>query len=228
LIFLPSKQKKTFMNTNLLYVFIFIALISCKLDKSFNPLPDISFVEAEMQKNQGRSSWQKPNLIINKLGDISQKTVADIGAGTGFFSFRLGMKAKKVISVDIDSSMVSLIELQKENLPLEISAKIETRLVKPNDSGLEKGEADIIVIVNTITFIENPFEYLKKLYDICEVGNELLVVDFKKIPVNMNAPPLEERFTASEVMNLIKSAGFTMTEVDEEILEYQYIILAKK
>ncbi len=222
------KQKKTVMIAKKIYVFIFIALISCKLDNSFNPLPDISFAEAEMQKNQGRSSWQKPNLIINKLGDISQKSVADIGAGTGFFSFRLGMKANKVISVDIDSNMVSLIELQKENLPQEISAKIETRLVQSNDSGLKKGEVDVIVIVNTITFIDNPFEYLKKLYDICEVGNELLIVDFKKIPVNMNAPPIEERFNASEVVNLLKSAGFTITEVDEEILEYQYIVLAKK
>ncbi len=207
----------------------FSALMStCKLENDLIPLTDLSFAQSEMQKNQGRSSWQKPHLVINKLGDISDKTIADIGAGTGFFSFRLAMKAKKIISTDIDSTMIELIELQKENLPTEISAKIESRLVLPTDPGLLHDETDIVVIINTITFIANPNQYLNRLHDICKLGTKILVVDFKKIAVNMPAPPIEERFEAQEVAQLLSDAGFVINEIDESTLDYQYIITAEK
>ena len=209
-------------------LFGFLLFLGCKFEQEYLPLSDISFAEAEMQKNHGRSSWQKPGLVINKLGDLTDKTVADIGAGTGFFSFRLAMKAKKIISTDIDSNMIELIELQKENLPVDISQKIETRLVNPSRTGLRKGEADIIVIVNTITYIKNPVRYLKEVHEVLNEGGKLLIVDFKKEVNTQSAPPQEERFDTDEAVTLLNSAGFHQIEKDENTLEYQYIILASK
>ena len=49
-----------------------------------------------------RLIWQKPDMVINRLGDLSNKTVVDLGAGTGFFAFRVIPKAKKTIALDID------------------------------------------------------------------------------------------------------------------------------
>lgn len=49
-----------------------------------------------------RVIWQKPEMVMELLGDMKDKVVADIGAGTGFFTFRLLQQAKKVIAVDID------------------------------------------------------------------------------------------------------------------------------
>ncbi|NJO92951.1 MAG: hypothetical protein HC831_31295 [Chloroflexia bacterium] len=45
--------------------------------------------------NPEREKWQKPDLVIDKLGDLSNKTIGDIGAGTGYFSFRLAKKQKR-------------------------------------------------------------------------------------------------------------------------------------
>jgi ubiquinone/menaquinone biosynthesis C-methylase UbiE len=208
---------------------LFISIIaSCKLDNDLVPLTDFSKAQSEMQKNQGRSVWQKPNLVINKLGDISNKTVVDIGAGTGFFSFRLAMRARKIISTEIDSNMIKVIELQKENLPQEISARIETRLVEPSNSGIKRGEADIFVIVNTITLINKPDKYLQNLYEACDTGNQVLVVDFKKIEIDMPAPSIKERMDLDEVVELLTGAGFKVTDQDENTLDYQYIVLAEK
>jgi len=216
------------MNNKCLYLILTIFIFSCKFEKDFIPLSDISFAEAEMQKNHGRSSWQKPGLVINKLGDISEKTIADIGAGTGFFSFRLAMKAKKIISTDIDKHMIELIELQKENLPTEVSQKIETRLVLPSETGLKKDEADVMVIVNTITYIDNPVRYLKAANDVLVDGGKILLVDFKKSVNTMSAPPPEERFTVEETADMLVNAGFKIEEKDDTTLEYQYIIVATK
>ena len=40
-------------------------------------------------ESRDRLVWQKPEMVIKRLGDLSLKTVADLGAGTGFFAFRL-------------------------------------------------------------------------------------------------------------------------------------------
>lgn len=50
---------------------------------------------AEDYINTNRVIWQKPDLIIDMFGDLRDKTVADVGAGTGFFAFRLVREAKK-------------------------------------------------------------------------------------------------------------------------------------
>ncbi|MBC7885767.1 MAG: methyltransferase, partial [Saprospiraceae bacterium] len=102
----------------------------------------------DSQSNVGRAIWQKPGLVIEKLGNISDKIIADIGAGNGYFSLRLAYKAKKVIAIEIDEKFLAHIDSVKVRLPKEFQSKIETRLAVPNDPGLEKGEVDIILIIN--------------------------------------------------------------------------------
>lgn len=203
---------------------------SCKLedDQTSNPHQNHKMAQFDPQANVGRSAWQKPQLIVNKLGDLSDKTVVDIGAGSGFFSFRFAIKAKKVIALDIDQDMIDIIKLQQNNLPLEINQKIETRLVKPDDPALESGEADKVVIINTITYIDNKISYLKKIFDSQKPGDQILIVDFKKNTLPIDAPPITERMSADETVKVLQQAGYEVVEKDENTLEYQYIILADK
>lgn len=70
--------------------------------------------------------WQKPDLVLNTLGNLENKVVADIGAGTGYFSFRLAMRAKKVIAIDIDKDVLDTI------------GQYTARLPEPLDSGLKR------------------------------------------------------------------------------------------
>mgnify|MGYP003513888378 CR=1 FL=1 len=49
-----------------------------------------------------RTVWQKPYEVIHRLGPLEYLTVADIGAGSGYFSFRFIHEAARVIAIDID------------------------------------------------------------------------------------------------------------------------------
>src|SRR5256885_9385708 len=53
-------------------------------------------------EDPSRAQWQKPDEIIAGLDPLDGKTVADIGAGTGYFAFPIAKKAAKVIAIDID------------------------------------------------------------------------------------------------------------------------------
>jgi SAM-dependent methyltransferase len=206
------------------FTFLILFSLACK-DRDAKDTIDYN---SPLSENIGRSSWQKPNLIIDKLGDLSDKTVADIGAGSGFFSFRLAFKAKKVIAIDIDPAMIEIIELQKDNLPLELTSKIETRLVAPEDPKLIKGEADVVVLINTVAYIKNLKEYFTTLGDECVESNKILIVDFKEKTPEAGFTQGVKSINPNTVKEVLTGSGFDVELVDSQTLEYQYIIIATK
>ncbi len=178
-------------------------------------------------EDKDRGIWQKPELVISFLGDIKDETVADIGAGTGYFTFRLVPKAKKVIGIDIDPRFINFLDSVKVRLPAVYRDRFESRLAKVDDPLLQPGEADNVVIVNTYGYIENRVQYLKTLSKGIAPGGQLLIIDFKKnnLPVG---PPDEYKVSLPQVERELSAAGFKVTKIDKDVLDYQYIILAMK
>lgn len=174
--------------------------------------------------------WQKPNVIIEKLQPLDGKVVADIGAGPyGYFAFRIVHQAavEKVIAIDIDPEAAKFMEETKQLLSENIANRIETRLVGDNDPQLKEGEADVILIVNTIAYFNDRLDYFKRLHKGLAKGGKMVIVDFKKrnTPVG---PPATERVSLGQVERELQTTGYQRISVDDRSLEYQYIITAMK
>ena len=174
-----------------------------------------------------RDIWQKPSLIINKFDQISTKIIADIGAGTGYFSLRMLPIASKVIAIDIDENVLIYLDSLKTLFPPELKEKLETRLVVENDPGIKDQEVDGILISNTYTYLEDRHEYLKRMKDLMKPNATLVIVDYKKrhLPVG---PPKEMKISISDLEDEIVGAGFIVDEIDDQSLKYQYILKAYK
>jgi ubiquinone/menaquinone biosynthesis C-methylase UbiE len=212
-----------------IFIFLLIAAcVSCEqkpLNKSNIPTANEHFND----DNRDRAAWQKPSLVINKLGDLTGKTVADIGAGTGYFAFRLAFKAQKVIAVEIDQSLIDLMNGIKINLPAEMQTHFETRLAGPDDANLNDEEADVVVVINTINYIDQKEAYLKSLYKGMKRGGKILVLDYKVINIPLeDIPALEERLPADELGLALAKAGFMDIDIDKKSLDYQYMVMASK
>ncbi len=175
--------------------------------------------------NPEREKWQKPDLVIEKLGDISDKTIGDIGAGTGYFSFRLAKKAKKVIAIDVDKRFVDYVRAKKEKEKIE---NIEARLVEYDNPKLSDNELDVIIIVDTYHHIDNRIEYFKKCLKGMSGKGVLMIVDFKKDKEINFGPPFDHKISHKQVEEEIKKAGFKNISVDKSLLAYQYIIVAER
>ncbi len=212
----------------LLWVVLFL-LSACKENSVKNITANTdSFKELVSDfEDKDRVIWQKPDLVIKLLGDIQNQTVADIGAGTGYFAFRLIDKSKKVIAVDIDKRFINFMDSIKAKLPDTLQQRFVTRLALPDNPKLEAKEADAILIVNTYCYIENRVDYLKKLIVGLSDTGKIIIIDFKKknIPVG---PPPEAKLADSEVENELQQAGFKKVQIDENTLDYQYIVTATK
>ena len=184
--------------------------------------------EKEMYENTNRMVWQKPEMILSMLGDLENKTVADIGAGTGFFAKRLAQKADKVIAIDIDQRFLNYIDSVKV-LEMEEAAaqRLETRLASPTHPNLEPGEADLIMIVNTFMYIGDKEAYLKTLRNCLSDNGMLMIVDFKRKRTDIG-PPSPIRLPLYRLEEMMYETGYKAIKTNDTALDYQYIITARK
>ena len=178
-------------------------------------------------ESKDRGIWQKPELVISLLGDLTDKTVADIGAGTGYFTFRIVPRAEKVIGIDIDERFIRFLDSVKVRLPVRYRDRFESRLARPDDPCLAPDEADAVIIVNTYGYIRQRVKYLQTLLKGIASGGTLLIIDFKKnnLPIG---PSDEFKVSLVQAEKELEEAGFTVEKIDKEALDYQYIILASK
>ncbi len=175
-----------------------------------------------------RSDWQNPSLVINMLGDLSDKTVADIGFGSGYFSRRLAQKAKKVIAIEVDERWIQYMDSVKVlELSEEFQNRLDIRLATPEDSKLEDGEADIILIVNTYCWFLDRVNYLSHLKTKLAPNGKIFIVDFKKkrLPPIQEIPDARFRVPLYQVENEFLQAGFANIATDDKSLDYQYIVM---
>lgn len=194
---------------------------------AFDSLPEETGIN-ETYETPDRYIWQKPEMIINLMGNIRDKVVADIGAGSGFFSLRLAPQAKKVIAIEIFQEKVARLDSIKNlELPESAQARLESRLGLPDNPKIAKGEADIILIVNTYIYFPNRMAYVKNLLNILPEGGKLLIIDFKK-KRTPQGPPNKLRIPEFQVEEELYQAGFKKVTVNDTALDYQYIVIAEK
>ncbi|MBK8604197.1 MAG: class I SAM-dependent methyltransferase [Saprospiraceae bacterium] len=142
---------------------------------------NINLKEFDQTDNEpDRVIWQKPEMVMDLLGDMKDKVVADIGAGTGFFTFRLLQQAKKVIAVDIDKGPLGEMRMLSQKLDTSISNKLEIKLAKPSDPELQPQSVDIVFLSNTYMYIQDRTTYLLNLKSILGLKPGILSLIIKE------------------------------------------------
>lgn len=215
-----------------------LGLISCGDSSDSKKSPDQSTANRPITKTQGydemaesyyeldsRVIWQRPELVMNVLGPLEGMTIADIGAGTGYFAFRLAAAGANVIAIDIDPRAISFMQSEKERYSEEVQSRFTTRLASPDNANLANGEVDVILMVNTYIYIDDRINYFTKLRDGLQTNGQLVIIDFKKKKTTIG-PAMEDRISLKDVQLELASAGYTILDVDESSLEYQYLIRA--
>lgn len=176
-------------------------------------------------ESEERDGYQEPEKVIQFLGDMKGLKVMDLGAGTGYFSFKFQKAGADVIAADVNQQFQDYIEKKRDSLNIS-DASLSLRKVEYDDPLLNDNEVDKVVIVNTYHHIENRVDYFSKVKKGLKPGGELVVIDFVKKEVPFG-PPVEMKLSADEVVKELKKSGFSQVLVNDELLKYQYIIRAK-
>ena len=180
---------------------------------------------AEKFDDPKRDQWQNPIEVVKHLDIDPGMTVADIGAGTGYFIRYLSNAAGPegfVFCLDVEQSMVNFMSKRIKKSKIK---NAQSKLVKLEDPQLADQSIDRILIVNTWHHILNRKAYIKRLYKALKPGGSITIVDFtKESPIG---PPLHHRLNSSTIRREFSDTFWTTIEIDET-LPYQFIVKSEK
>ena len=180
---------------------------------------------AKVFDDPARDAWQRPAQVVALLQIAPGMTVADIGAGTGYFLPYLSRAVGptgKVLGLDVEADMV---RHMKDRASREGLANVTAAQVAPDDPGLPAGAVDRVLIVDTWHHIGAREAYVKKLAAGLRPGGFVTVVDFTL--ESDKGPPREHRIPADVVMKELASAGLA-ARVVQETLPDQYIVVGER
>ncbi|MCC6861076.1 MAG: class I SAM-dependent methyltransferase [Bryobacterales bacterium] len=166
-----------------------------------------------------RDAWQKPDEVVKALNLKRDETVADIGAGSGYFTRRFAARAGKVYAVDIDPK---LLEAVRDGAP----PNLVTVLAAPDDPGLPPASVDTLFFCNVLHHIRNRAAYYGKLDLALKPGGRIVILEFYKKPLPVG-PPESMKLTAEEVVSELRGAGFRKTR-SFDFLPYQYFLVFER
>jgi ubiquinone/menaquinone biosynthesis C-methylase UbiE len=170
-----------------------------------------------------RDEWQKPQEVIKFLGDLKNKTIIDIGAGTGYFEFKITEPSTKIIAADADDRFIKYLD---ERILKEKSINIVSRKAEYETPPVNQNEADIVYMIDVYHHIENRKEYFMAVKKGLKPNGEMVIVDFKKGDFD-KGPPNEMKIHPQVVIDEMKLAGFNLVAQDTTTLKYQYLLKFK-
>jgi ubiquinone/menaquinone biosynthesis C-methylase UbiE len=174
---------------------------------------------ARVLNDPKRGEWQRPDEVVKALELKPGETIADIGAGTGYFARRFAPHVAKVYAVDIDEK---LLHMSADGAP----ANLETVLATTDDPRLPDASVDTIFFCNVLHHIENRPVYYAKLASALKPGGRIVIVDFYKKPLPVG-PPETMKLTSEEVVGEFAKAGFRESK-SLDFLPYQYMLIFRK
>jgi ubiquinone/menaquinone biosynthesis C-methylase UbiE len=170
-----------------------------------------------------RDAWQRPEVVIEALGIHAGQSVADVGAGTGYFTVRISRvvgREGRVFAVDIEPAMVEHIRKRAAKAGLD---NVEPMLTQANRPGLGPASVDLVFICDTWHHIDDRLDYLDELRAALRPGGRAAIVDFKpgELPVG---PPKGQKLTPEAVIAEFTQAGWQLRE-EIDVLPYQYVLV---
>jgi len=167
-----------------------------------------------------RDAWQKPHEVIQALALKPDAVIADIGAGTGYFSARFANMLPKgrVYGVDTEPDMVKYLA---ERAKREGLKNVTAVAGAPDDPRLPE-KADLIILVDVYHHVGDRERYFRQLQKSLKPGGRVAVIDFRMdSPVG---PPQSARIAPERVKAELKRAGYALSQ-EHAFLPNQYFLV---
>jgi ubiquinone/menaquinone biosynthesis C-methylase UbiE len=156
------------------------------------PMPDrpvASVISPAYSSEELRDRHGEAERVLNRLGIRRGMRVADIGAGEGYYTVRLARRlgeAATIYAEDIDGEYLQRLE---SRLRRERMSHVRTIRGEPRDPKLPRAAVDVAILAHMYHEIENPYEFLYRLWDSLDAGARVAVVDVDKRTENHGTPP---------------------------------------
>jgi len=181
---------------------------------------------AEWLERAERAREEEPDKALDALGPLTALTVADIGAGSGYFTVRLAARVGatgRVYANDLQPEMLKMLaaRLARENVR---NVTLVPGMI--DDPRLPASSIDVVLMVDVYHEFSEPQKMLRALRTALKPGGRLVLLEYRKedpeVPIR-----LEHKMSIAEAKLELEAEGFILAGVDDRLPRQHILIFSK-
>ncbi len=176
-------------------------------------------------ERESRETEENPDMTVEQLNLNRDDVVADIGAGTGYFSFRMAQQVPegKVYAVDIQPEMLDALNfLRSEN---HIN-NVETILGEEDNPNLPAESIDLALMVDAYHEFAYPREMMSGIVKALKPGGRVVLLEYRQENPMIMIKPLH-KMSQKQVKKELKAVGLKWQTTKEFLPEQHFLVFSK-
>ena len=166
----------------------------------------MSVAHADWLTRPERDDEEQPDRVVKALNIPKGGTVVDLGAGVGYFTWRLARQVGpqgRVLAVDIQQGMIDRLE---RNLAEKGIRNVQAILASEEDPRLPPGEVDLVLVVDVYHELQQPEKTIEHVRRSLKPGGRLVLIEYRKEDPTIPIHPLH-KMTVEEVRSELEPMG---------------------
>jgi predicted methyltransferase len=183
-----------------------------KLIKKRQIAPVMSVAHADWLTRPDRDAEEQPDRVVRALNIPKGATVVDLGAGVGYFTWRLAEQVGpqgRVIAVDIQQGMLDLLE---KNLKERGITNVDMVLATQDNPKLPVGAVDLVLMVDVYHELSLPETTMRHVRESLKPDGRVVLIEYRKEDPSIPINPLH-KMSVEEVLAEVEPLGFKLTEL---------------
>ena len=180
---------------------------------------------ARWLERRSRKDSERTDLLLEMLPLKTDSVVADIGAGTGYFSIPIAKRVPdgRVLAVDIQPEMLQIIQSRAEEAGIS-----NVTLVKglTDDPKLPQNAVDLILLVDAYHEFEFPYEMARGMHASLKPGGQVMLVEYRAEDPNVPIKKLH-KMSLAQATREWEAAGFRLKSTNDS-LPQQHVLFFEK
>ncbi|MEJ7827122.1 MAG: class I SAM-dependent methyltransferase [Segetibacter sp.] len=175
-------------------------------------------------ERSSRPEEENTDLAIEKMNLKPADVIADIGAGTGYYTFKIAPKVPdgKVYAVEVQDGMITFLNNRKKELNNNNVEVVKGGSMSPN---LPANSIDMVVMVDVYHELENPAEILQAIKKSLKKDGKILLIEYKGEDPSVRIKPLHKT-TVAQLNKELGANGFKLS-YRGDFLPIQHFLLYK-